>query len=649
MADKEDFLPECGPLDSFHAAALKKVSLATKSSNGLPSEKKEDFDYYSSFSGFRTVMDSCTGRIEAMMSAICRQNGIKTAGHQMSGKSCQEMLDFLQDFNDQMLEKTNLNLDEAAGIRYQDAKLLVEVSQSGLARISGSWNKGSDGRPSEVKLLAAKHVARPQLKFKDFINNSSACFVPRLTDKPHNKKPLSILIEYADDGTEFYSHPYLFELDHFTVPDWQLNPAKIPKVTENELVFVDTKKGLQEMIEALQNQKEIGVDVEHHSYRSYLGITCLIQISTETKDYIVDPFPIWADMTLLNQVFANPKCVKVLHGCGAGDVKWLQRDFSLYFVNVFDSYVAAKTLGFPRGCLSLSFLLSKYCGVHLDKKFQLADWRIRPLSQEMLDYARCDTKYLIQLSRLMKRELVDKSNENLNLLRSVYDASNDLCKFRYEKPFHHPETSYLDSLVRSRANLNSRQAFAYRQMFNWRDKTARQEDESLSYVLPQHMLLKICSELPREMQGILACCNPVPPLVKQNLNQLHDIILKARDQPMVAVPAHQSVESNSASFQGENTVENSLKCPLDLSHFGEMQDGLESLLNGKLTSKTLTVKAKKTPSIEVFLKNQKQFEIRSFKGQFLESISKIQAAASVLGIDEPRRRQPVRHGANSVH
>jgi len=30
--------------------------------------------------------------------------------------------------------------------------------------------------------------------------------------------------------------------------------------------------------------------------RSYLGITCLIQISTRDNDYIIDPFPIWNDL-----------------------------------------------------------------------------------------------------------------------------------------------------------------------------------------------------------------------------------------------------------------------------------------------------------------------------------------------------------------
>jgi hypothetical protein len=49
------------------------------------------------------------------------------------------------------------------------------------------------------------------------------------------------------------------------------------------------------------------------------------------------------------------------------------------------------------------------------------------------------------------------------------------------------------------------------------------------------MLLQIAESLPREMQGILACCNPIPPLVRQNLLALHRIILEARDQPLVKV------------------------------------------------------------------------------------------------------------------
>ena len=44
-----------------------------------------------------------------------------------------------------------------------------------------------------------------------------------------------------------------------------------------------------------------------------------------------------------------------------------------------------------------------------------------------------------------------------------------------------------------------------------RDKIARVEDESVHYVLPIYMMLKICTEVLRKMQGILACCNLCPP------------------------------------------------------------------------------------------------------------------------------------------
>ena len=68
-----------------------------------------------------------------------------------------------------------------------------------------------------------------------------------------------------------------------------------------------------------------------------------------------------------------------------------------------------------------------------------------------------DVRHLSELFHKMKADLLSKGNANLNLLRSVYDASNDLCKFRYEKPSINNQTSYLESLNRSRASLNSRQ------------------------------------------------------------------------------------------------------------------------------------------------------------------------------------------------
>jgi hypothetical protein len=37
---------------------------------------------------------------------------------------------------------------------------------------------------------------------------------------------------------------------------------------------------------------------------------------------------------------------------------------------------------------SLAHLLEHYCGFKADKRYQLADWRVRPLGPDMLHYAR---------------------------------------------------------------------------------------------------------------------------------------------------------------------------------------------------------------------------------------------------------------------
>ncbi|CAN7976950.1 unnamed protein product, partial [Ixodes persulcatus] len=220
------------------------------------------------------------------------------------------------------------------------------------------------------------------------------------------------------------------------------------------------------------------------------------------------------------------------------DVLWLQRDFGLYLVGLFDTGQAARVLGMAH--LSLAFLLRHYCHLDTDKKFQLADWRIRqaspnigavPLPLEMIKYAREDTHYLLHVYDLMRRDLLAKGNQLNNLLHSVFQRSKQVCLKRYEKPLY-TEDSYLELYRKSKKAFNSKQLYALRHLYSWRDRISRLEDESTGYVLPNHMILQISEILPREQQGIIACCNPCPPLVRQNLNELHSIILKARDTPL---------------------------------------------------------------------------------------------------------------------
>lgn len=76
--------------------------------------------------------------------------------------------------------------------------------------------------------------------------------------------------------------------------------------------WVDTYEGVLAMLEELKQAKEIAVDLEHHDFRTYVGLVSLLQISTREKDWVVDTLRPWRHkLQVLNEVFADPTIVKV--------------------------------------------------------------------------------------------------------------------------------------------------------------------------------------------------------------------------------------------------------------------------------------------------------------------------------------------------
>ncbi len=64
------------------------------------------------------------------------------------------------------------------------------------------------------------------------------------------------------------------------------------------------------------------------------------------------------------------------------DMVWLQRDLGLYVVGLFDTYHACQTLHYPGA--SLAYLLKRFLNFDADKKYQMADWRIRYVANHLI-------------------------------------------------------------------------------------------------------------------------------------------------------------------------------------------------------------------------------------------------------------------------
>ena len=88
--------------------------------------------------------------------------------------------------------------------------------------------------------------------------------------------------------------------------------------------YVETEQQLKELVTHLEdpNIKEIAVDLEAHAQRSYSGFTCLMQVSTRSRDFVVDTIKLRNEMPLLRPVFADGAKTKILHGSNS-DIVWL--------------------------------------------------------------------------------------------------------------------------------------------------------------------------------------------------------------------------------------------------------------------------------------------------------------------------------------
>ena len=345
---------------------------------------------------------------------------------------------------------------------------------------------------------------------------------------------------YADRTTLRYSHPYQFEIEQYQYPSsiyTSSTPIPYHPFNSTTATFVDTEDALDEMLQDLKQVKEIAIDLEHHDQRSYIGIVSLMQISTRDRDWIVDTLKPWRrKLQALNEVFVDPAIIKVLHGAYM-DIVWLQRDLGLYVVGLFDTHYAARALGYPGG--SLAFLLKKFANVDAQKQYQTADWRIRPLPRELFDYARSDTHYLLYIFDCMRNELIQRSNLMLpdhdgDRLWHVLQRSNETALQRYEHPTYDSDlgqgtSGWYKMLSRTPALFTKEQFAVFRAVHKWRDGVAREQDDSVHYVMPNHQVFSIAREMPTNRAALLGLVQSTTQTVRLRADELVSTIVSAKE------------------------------------------------------------------------------------------------------------------------
>ncbi|KAI6987960.1 hypothetical protein KC332_g8291 [Hortaea werneckii] len=433
------------------------------------------------------------------------------------------------DVVDSLLERADTALDEFTGA----VKRLSPGAEAKAGEKEASL-KGLKGTGRISASLRVREIEKPQLSF-DHVpqNDETGKFAPLLVEKPHAMVPFKGSVESG-------KHPYQAEIEQYTYPASMYTfaePTMYHPFESTTAVMVDTEEAVETMLEELKQAKEIAIDLEHHDHRSYIGIVSLMQISTRDKDWIVDTLKPWRrKLQCLNHVFADPSIIKILHGAFM-DVMWLQRDLGLYLVGLFDTHYACRALGYPGG--SYAYLLKRFCNVDAQKQYQLADWRIRPLPQELFDYARSDTHYLLYIFDHLRNELITKSNFSKpnhegDKIYDVLTRSSETALQVYEHPVYDTELGqgpggWYKLLARTPALLSKEQFAIFRAVHKWRDDVAREQDDSVHYVMPNHQIFSVAKAMPTTRAELLGVAQPGTQTVRLRADELVSVIVRAKE------------------------------------------------------------------------------------------------------------------------
>jgi ribonuclease D len=265
----------------------------------------------------------------------------------------------------------------------------------------------------------------------------------------------------------------------------------MPPADTDSALYLDTPAAVDRFLNEISDAKEIALDTEGASFHRFLDRIYLLQISTRDRSAIIDPLPIGSPAKLGDLLQSN--AVEVVFHDADYDLRLLHQDYGWHVTNIFDTRIASQLLGIKS--FGLAALLEQFFDVKLDKKHQRADWSMRPLSADMLEYAAQDTRYLLQLRDQMKGELerrgrLDWAQEEFARLEGTrWEAEDSMEGFLR---------------LKGARDLSRRELAVLREVANWRDTVAAQLDRATFRVMGNEALFELARRAPRSVSELSA-------------------------------------------------------------------------------------------------------------------------------------------------
>lgn len=257
--------------------------------------------------------------------------------------------------------------------------------------------------------------------------------------------------------------------------------------------YVDSLEGLAELNSALSGLKRVGLDAERASGFRYSQRAYLIQIATDSEIFLVDPSALseldenWSES--LGQVL---KPITWLLHAATQDLPCLA-ELGIFPTSIIDTELGSRIAGLER--VGLGSIALELLDIELAKEHSAADWSLRPLSEEMLDYAALDVDVMFEVWDRLEAILTEQGK-----LEWAFEEFTHLVSFK-PKPIAAEPWRNLPGL--SKVKDLSRVKIAAG-LWLLRDEIARERDVAPGRLVPDRSIAAVIEQPPKSKSELAA-------------------------------------------------------------------------------------------------------------------------------------------------
>jgi ribonuclease D len=249
--------------------------------------------------------------------------------------------------------------------------------------------------------------------------------------------------------------------------------------------IVDTPKRMDSFCQKMESVSVMAIDTEFLRVKTYYPKFCLMQICSGQDVYCIDPLAFDLGSGPLAKVLYAPDRTAVFHAARQ-DIEVLFQCFGDVPPRIFDTQVAAAMAGMGDQ-IGYANLVEIVTGRILPKAHTRTDWCQRPLSQEQVEYAVDDVRYLETVYEELGSEL-----EKRGRLSWVFEECQPLSEvqlYRSDPDLAYKRIGYGEKLEPVAQSV-------LKELASWREHTSQLMDLPRNWVVKDNLLAQIAQSLP---------------------------------------------------------------------------------------------------------------------------------------------------------